>query len=140
MKASKIIEGAMLAAAAGTAAATGKFLRTFRVKKDRKEHVSPYQDVLEEGKKWLKKMEPQSEYFMLQSFDGLTLTARMIPADKDCGRVVLAVHGYKGSGGRGVPKERDEKGKEGFGKIQPSGAFRLLSAGVPPSGGSGASG
>ena len=107
MKASKIIEGAMLAAAAGTAAATGKFFndvvcrekymppirrRTFRVKKDRKEHVSPYQDVLEEGKKWLKKMEPQSEYFMLQSFDGLTLTARMIPADKDCGRAVLAVH------------------------------------------------
>ncbi|MDY3918970.1 MAG: alpha/beta hydrolase [Candidatus Limivivens sp.] len=107
MKVSKILKYAAVAAGTATAVTTGLFFQDVVCRKksgkgplwdDEADGLEKYRDQIAEGKEWLKEMEPESEYVMIRSFDGLMLEARFIPAEEKTGKTVLAVHGYTATG------------------------------------------
>lgn len=105
MKKAGIVIGA---AAAGTAAAASVeiFFRNFICRREPERweerekrkgtHWEQTVPLIRESQKWLQ--EQETEQVSIHSFDGLTLQGTFLPAQGEADRVVLAVHGYMGTG------------------------------------------
>lgn len=66
--------------------------------KDEKNIYAKYNSLKIIGKQWLKEKESISEYWTIDSYDGLKLSARFIPNKPDCTKTVICVHGYHSTG------------------------------------------
>ncbi|MDO5423942.1 MAG: alpha/beta hydrolase [Eubacteriales bacterium] len=106
-KLKKLIKYSVLTAGTATAVTSGVFFKKVFCRKKPGEKslwdeeapsFENYRHQIAEGKEWLKEMEPESEYVMIRSFDGLMLDGRFIPAEEETGKTVLAVHGYTSTG------------------------------------------
>ena len=64
------------------------------VAKEAVKRYPDYSEQIEKGRKWLESQEQEEVY--LQSYDGLQLFARFVPAaDPDAGKVMILMHGFR---------------------------------------------